>query len=644
MPKRPPKKWMRRCKKAVKRKSPRVDDPGAVCAATFQRMGPEAHREAMRSEEPAPNPISLGDADDDFKPAIVAYLQRHDLGKYVQARPHEDGSWHVYYRDNSGRLQRVTVSDDEVRKHMGAREDGCHCAHKHPPSVPSFPCPVHGEHAAEERGQVAPVAYEPETREIDGETMRDAAVRHTERYWKARAEAALSMSLRQIGLMAKAEKRGDFERAAKYKALAAGNDELANLYMRQAATAAMAKEHGAREMRSENPRQPTTSVRVPLNVDTRGAHVDGVMKLGGGGGSTAPAMYESAEGRRKRRPKAGEGDGAKTVSRWVHWRMIDGGRTYVGKGQITGRAYYVTLSHRPGKPNWLLFRGTGTGIAYGEVEGAMFAADDEERRAAGIPASAEPTWKSTPREIERLMVAIVAELDPAIGAAFIPNVMRRMMREYKYSPTEIRRMMREASERGLVELRLEGGLGRLTPEERGLTVPGPQDTILSWVRPMHAMASREAREDSTPITTLRRDLKTYRECTRDSDVVDSPQAVWKLLGKQLAEEVQEVFVVVPLNIHDKLSDCPIEIARGERSRVSVDPAIVLQAAIAASADSFLVLHNHPGDRPDPSDADIDLTNAIAKAAEAVDTLEFDGHYIVSAKGVYDIGARKMWKL
>lgn len=62
-PNRPPKKWMRDCVRGVKKNSPSVTDPNAVCGDLwYNKMSESARRKAMKREENtivpyAPNPI-----------------------------------------------------------------------------------------------------------------------------------------------------------------------------------------------------------------------------------------------------------------------------------------------------------------------------------------------------------------------------------------------------------------------------------------------------------------------------------------------------------------------------------------------------------------------------------------------------------
>jgi hypothetical protein len=556
MPKRPPKKWMRKCVKKVGRSRTAVD-PGAVCGNNwYHQMSPEAKREALRADEPhageAPLPNPFPPEHDDFEPAIRAYLQRHDLGRYVQARPHEDGSWHVYYRDHAGRLQRVTISDDEVHTHTGAGVAECPSCSSSPESL----LPIAAGESPRAAGERVAVLYEPgakSAREIDVEVLQKAAIKHTEAYWKKKADEAFRAAARNMNLLAKAEARGDFERALKYKAAAAGDEELMEQYLRQAETVRKVKTHGKAAITG------TTDVefdrdfervfgRPPTAAETTRARERA---------ENPSPRQATAGGRETKRPKGEEG-GGKTVSRWIHWTLVDAGRAYIGKGQVTGNLYRVQIMRGRRRPQWMLLQNkAGLGTPFIDYEKAMLFADKIEADAADIPYGAMPA--------------------------------------------------REA----------------------------PTATT--------AVAAAELPASSPPLVTLKRNFKQYQECTKGTGIVEGPKGVWELLGKRLNEEPQEVFVVVPLNIHDRLSDCPIEVARGARSRVDVDPAIVMQAVLGANADSFLVVHNHPGSRSGPSEADITLTHTIEKAAKAVGTLEFTEHFIVSAKGVYAIKGNRMWR-
>jgi hypothetical protein len=81
---------------------------------------------------------------------------------------------------------------------------------------------------------------------------------------------------------------------------------------------------------------------------------------------------------------------------------------------------------------------------------------------------------------ERILPAVHAATDPRIGLAFVPAVVRSLSKGA--SIADALQALREAAQRGLIELRPESGLGRLSSDERLLCVPGPEGTLLSWAR------------------------------------------------------------------------------------------------------------------------------------------------------------------
>jgi hypothetical protein len=80
----------------------------------------------------------------------------------------------------------------------------------------------------------------------------------------------------------------------------------------------------------------------------------------------------------------------------------------------------------------------------------------------------------------KLLAALDATRDETLGLSFIPRVMNHLLTHVGIDAA--RSSLLEAAERGLVELRPEGGLNRLSREELELCLPGPHGTRLSWVR------------------------------------------------------------------------------------------------------------------------------------------------------------------
>lgn len=86
-----------------------------------------------------------------------------------------------------------------------------------------------------------------------------------------------------------------------------------------------------------------------------------------------------------------------------------------------------------------------------------------------------------------LLQAIDDERDERMGLSFVPDVVRRFP---KSAREQAKAALLALSKGGAVELRPEGGLGRLSAEELELSLPGPQKTRLTWARRADASASK----------------------------------------------------------------------------------------------------------------------------------------------------------
>ncbi len=71
-----------------------------------------------------------------------------------------------------------------------------------------------------------------------------------------------------------------------------------------------------------------------------------------------------------------------------------------------------------------------------------------------------------------------------------------------------------------------------------------------------------------------------------------------------------------------------KLAEGLGGRVFVHNAVVLAPALELKATGIILVHNHPGGAPQPSQADIDLTKLLRQAAQMVDVRLVD-HIIVT---------------
>jgi DNA repair protein RadC len=140
-------------------------------------------------------------------------------------------------------------------------------------------------------------------------------------------------------------------------------------------------------------------------------------------------------------------------------------------------------------------------------------------------------------------------------------------------------------------------------------------------------------EDAGSYATNSRDPKEV-ERGRALGTALTPRAVYDLVAPAIATENQEVFLVLPLDLRGQLLSRPVEIARGQRDRVAIDPSDVFRPVVVHNAKGFVVVHCHPSGVAKPSQADRHLTAAIETATPIAlgGDVAFVDHVIVSSTG------------
>jgi len=83
-------------------------------------------------------------------------------------------------------------------------------------------------------------------------------------------------------------------------------------------------------------------------------------------------------------------------------------------------------------------------------------------------------------KVPRILRAVEKARDATLGLSFVPKVVALLADELDRDAAKA--ALLEAASRGLLELRPEGGLGRLSEAERLACPEGPQGTRLSWAR------------------------------------------------------------------------------------------------------------------------------------------------------------------
>lgn len=126
-------------------------------------------------------------------------------------------------------------------------------------------------------------------------------------------------------------------------------------------------------------------------------------------------------------------------------------------------------------------RTLGAALSLARRKKASLLRADVEDALAPFVARRAATGEAKGASAEGLMLlgAIDAARDAA-GLSFVPAVVRAL--GGAPAAARVHAALLEAAKAQRVELRPESGMGRLSAEDRALCVPGPQGSVLSWVR------------------------------------------------------------------------------------------------------------------------------------------------------------------
>jgi len=123
--------------------------------------------------------------------------------------------------------------------------------------------------------------------------------------------------------------------------------------------------------------------------------------------------------------------------------------------------------------------------------------------------------------------------------------------------------------------------------------------------------------------------KMAREVRTESPVLDNPQAVADLLREESRVRRVECFQVLLLNTRRRLIRVE-DISHGTLDTILVHPREVFRQAISANASAIVLVHNHPGGDPSPSEADVKVTRDLIRAGKLL-KIEVLDHVILGAK-------------
>jgi len=115
--------------------------------------------------------------------------------------------------------------------------------------------------------------------------------------------------------------------------------------------------------------------------------------------------------------------------------------------------------------------------------------------------------------------------------------------------------------------------------------------------------------------------------------INDPESAYEYL-KEMADLKKEVFRGLYLNVQNYLVHDEV-ISIGTLVKSLVHPREVFSPAIAHSAHSLIVAHNHPSGELTPSDADINVTKQLYHSAQILG-IELIDHLIISSRGFFSM--------
>lgn len=117
------------------------------------------------------------------------------------------------------------------------------------------------------------------------------------------------------------------------------------------------------------------------------------------------------------------------------------------------------------------------------------------------------------------------------------------------------------------------------------------------------------------------------ELNQQEIVLTSSDSVKRYLQLHYHNRKYEAFVILFLDVKNRLIEAK-EMFKGTLIRTSVYPREVAKEALNLNAANVILSHNHPSGVPDPSRADIDLTQLLKDALRLVDVNVLD-HIVVA---------------
>lgn len=114
--------------------------------------------------------------------------------------------------------------------------------------------------------------------------------------------------------------------------------------------------------------------------------------------------------------------------------------------------------------------------------------------------------------------------------------------------------------------------------------------------------------------------------------IDSPEEAIGYLATLFSDTEREECWIVLLKRSRKVI-CPVRISTGGISSTDIDTSGIVKKALDMNARNVILAHNHPSGSPEPSQADIRLTERLRDALSTF-SIHLVDHIILSDRGCY----------
>lgn len=123
-------------------------------------------------------------------------------------------------------------------------------------------------------------------------------------------------------------------------------------------------------------------------------------------------------------------------------------------------------------------------------------------------------------------------------------------------------------------------------------------------------------------------------------ILDSPEAIYRVLGPQLAHQKNEHFLAVYLDIKNRQIFQKV-ISTGIINSTLVHPREVFKEAVIQGAYALVVAHNHPSGDPEPSSEDLEITRRLIHCGKLMQ-IELLDHVIIGRNQFVSLRERESW--